>query len=129
QANLAAYCAGGLSIDEAERFGRHRVACGACAKMLADAQTFDGAMESLFAPVRPAAGFESRVIENMRTAPRWQRRRWSALARVAASMAAVVVLGVVGALLHGVVGNGKLVFPGSLGELRMAQTVKDDRSA
>ena len=48
QDNLAANLAGGLSTEEDERFGRHRVACGACAKILADAQSFDGAMEKGF---------------------------------------------------------------------------------
>ena len=65
QENLAGYCAGGLTVEEGERFQRHRIACAACAALLAEGKEFDQTMDSLFAPVRPAAGWENRVIETL----------------------------------------------------------------
>ncbi|HWY86540.1 MAG TPA: DUF4349 domain-containing protein [Gemmataceae bacterium] len=113
QENLAGYCAGGLSVEEGERFQRHRIACAACAGMLAEAKELDQTMDSLFAPVRPTAGWENRVIETLRAA-RWSpRSNWPRWARVAASVAALVVLGGLGSLLHGFVVAGDLAFPGT----------------
>ncbi len=40
QENIAGFTAGGLSPEERERFGRHRIACAVCAKILAEADRF-----------------------------------------------------------------------------------------
>ena len=113
QENLAGYSADGLSIEERERFDRHRVACSACAQMLAEASAFDESMANLFAPIRPAPGFENRVIENLRAARPWRGVFWSRGMRIAIGVAALVVLGVTGAVLQGVMAQGDLALPGT----------------
>jgi hypothetical protein len=106
QENLAAYGAGGLTSEEQERFQRHRTACGSCAKMLADFQGFDAAMDALFTEVRPVAGWEDQVLDRMRAAPRWRGRLWSRWMRVAVSAAALLFLGATGAVCHQFMVNG-----------------------
>jgi hypothetical protein len=117
QENLAGYCAGGLTIEERERFDRHRIACSTCAKMLAEYQGFDEAIDSLFAPTRPRPGWENRVIDNMRLARR-KRLPFSWWLGAAGSVAALVMLGVVGALLYDAVQEGELTFPGQVAQAR-----------
>src|SRR5204862_7991585 len=88
--------------------------------------------ENLFPPSRPATGWETRVIDNMRAARWWAQRPWSKWTRVAASVAAPIVLGTLGAILHGFVSHGDFSFPGTafmaLGKVRMAQGAADDRA-
>ncbi len=112
QENLASYNADGLSIEERERFDRHRVACSACAQLLADARGFDEAMDKLFAPIRPAHGFENRVIDNLRSA-KSRRKVWSRGMRFVAGVAALIVLGVLGSIFQGFMNAGGLPFPGT----------------
>ena len=116
QENLSAYSADGLSVDERERFDRHRVACSACAQLLADARAFDESMDNLFAPIRPAPGFDNRVIANLRAARPRRRAFWSRGMRIAIGVAAVLVLGVLGTVLQGFMAKGNLVFPGMKSE-------------
>src|SRR5262249_5501341 len=117
QENLAGYCAGGLSALESERFDRHRIACSACARILAASEGFDEAMENLFAEVRPAVGWGNRVIDGWRADARGRVFRLPRWARWAASAAAILVLGVLGAVLQGFAGNGDLKFPGADGSV------------
>ena len=85
-------------------------------------------MDKLFAPVRPAAGFENRVVENLRAARPRRRVFWSRGMRIAAGVAALVMLGTMGAVLHWFMATGNLAFPGmESGEIKMAQAVTDDR--
>jgi Domain of unknown function (DUF4349) len=112
QENLASYSADGLSVEERERFERHRVACSACAQLLADARAFDESMDKLFSPIRPALGFENRVIDNLRSA-RSRRKVWSRGMRFVAGIAALILLGILGSIFHGFMIAGQIAFPGN----------------
>ncbi len=109
--HLAGYGAGGLTPQERERIEHHAAGCEDCSGALADWAGFERSLDGLFAEVRPPAGWEGRLLQGLRTAPQ-QRLRWSTIVRVAAGIAAVVILGVLGALLHGVLEKGSLPFPG-----------------
>ncbi len=115
QENLASYLAGGLTIEERERFDRHRVACKPCTQVLAEIQGFDTAMDNLFAVVRPGPGWEAHVVDNLRSA-RPRRRllipRWL---RIAACLA---VLGSLGAVVNIFAASGGLNFPGAESETK-----------
>src|SRR5262245_15742243 len=110
--NMAAYGAGGLNADERERLARHAAACGGCARALADMRGMDQTLEDLFADVLPAPGLESRIIENLRLAPAPRPWRFGFYAKAAAGIAALVALGVLGALMQGFAHEGGLLFPG-----------------
>lgn len=112
QENLAAYTADGLTIDERERFERHRVACAPCAKLLGQMQGFDATMAELFTEILPDSGWENQVIENLRAAPPWHRVVWSKWVRIAAGVAALVFLGILGAAMYRFLVDGNLFFPG-----------------
>src|SRR2546425_4156309 len=121
--NLAAYGAGGLNSDERGRIERHTSGCQGCGKALAEARGLDHALESLFADVRPAPGLESRMIEGLRAAPRGPQPipRW---VRVAACVAAVVFLGLVGFAAHqmGLGDNSRLTSSNNLKQVAVVKS-------
>src|SRR5438270_13368419 len=95
QENLAGHSAGGLSVEERERFERHASRCADCARLLAEWRGLDHTLDDLFAEARPGLGLEDRLIHNLRSRPP-RRRRWPLVAQLSACAAAVLLLGVVG---------------------------------
>src|SRR6516225_381538 len=89
--NLETYSAGGLEPAERERFDEHLARCSDCAYALAEAQAVDRNLESLFAPIRPEAGLEDRMIRELRTLRRrpWYMRKFVLGAAAAVGICAV----------------------------------------
>ncbi len=129
--NLTLYAAGGLAADECARFERHAAECAACAKELAQWRLFDQGLDRLCAPVHFAADWDGRVVEKWHATLK-PRRPWSAPLRWAAAVAAIVLVGLVGAGVMMVAEQGLLAFPG--GETvraegpQMAMLIDDSRS-
>jgi hypothetical protein len=103
--HLAAYCADGLDTGQRQRFEEHAAACGSCRMALDEMRGFDGSLDRLFAAVRPAPGWESRVIGRLRLAPARRPFRVGAGMRWAGAAAAVVLFGLLGAALYTVMEN------------------------
>jgi hypothetical protein len=111
QEHVAAYVAGGLDAQEAERLEAHARDCPTCAAAVADARRLDDCLSNLFVSARPAPALEDRAVTRLRAAP----PRWPVLARRArwaGAVAAVLLLGVVGALAGSLESNGVLRAPG-----------------
>src|SRR6516162_3179887 len=104
--HLAGYHAGGLTAQERERFERHAACCKDCARSLNDWAGFDRSLDDLFAEVRPEVGWEGRLLQGLRTAPPPRRLRWTRGFSIAAAIAALVLLGVIGAILQRFVEDG-----------------------
>jgi hypothetical protein len=114
QENLASYVAGGLEAGERDRIEQHTATCATCARALAEARAMDADLDQLFAPVRPEAALEDRLVRALRaTAVRSGRR--SLWVRCALGAAAVLLLGLVGASASYIAERGGLPFPGSVG--------------
>src|SRR5262245_42179252 len=109
--NLAAYLAGGLEVAERERLEQHAAGCAECARALAEGQAFDRLMEMTFTKVRPTPELEDRMIRSLRSASRGLKRPVSLAVRFVASMAALLVLGVLGMVVGNLVAQGELPFP------------------
>ncbi len=120
QENLDAYVAGALSAAELGRVAQHVADCADCKQALTQAQKLETTMAELFADARPDAKLEDRMIRGLRKVR--VPMRWPAWVRFAAGAAAVVLLGVVGAIVQAVAGNA-----GPPGGLRMASLVGDGR--
>ena len=90
--HIAGYVIGGLELEERERLEQHTAGCAACGLALADALRLDRSLESLFAPVRPEAALEDRLIQSLRVVP--QRRSPRLLLKVFLGAAAVLLVGV-----------------------------------
>jgi hypothetical protein len=103
--HLAAYCTGGLDASERVRFEEHAAACGSCRMALDEMRSFDGSLDRLFAAVRPAPGWESRVISRLRRAPARRQFRVATWVRWVGGAAAVVMFGLLGAALYTVMEN------------------------
>jgi len=94
---IAAHVAGGLEESERAELEAHVAVCAACAAGLAEAREQDRRLNELFAEVRPREGLEDRIVRGLRG--RWWRRLTLVhpmVRRVAAGVAAAVVLGAVG---------------------------------
>ena len=110
---IAAHLAGGLSAEERARLEAHTASCAECIAEIDAARRFDRQMDDLFAPIRPKAGLEERVIRVLRSAPSRQPR--SLASRMILSAAAVVLMGVLGFVLvqvdqgEGIEGIGNVV--------------------
>src|SRR5689334_6144086 len=104
--HVAAYVVGGLGAQDAERLEAHVLNCPACAELLAAARKLDGGISALFAGVRPGFALEDRVIARLRadSTPKPLFSHWSV--RVAAAVAAVLMLGTVGAFAGAMVKGG-----------------------
>ncbi|MBY0459385.1 MAG: DUF4349 domain-containing protein, partial [Gemmataceae bacterium] len=124
QANLAAYLAGGLSPAEAERLDAHTCTCGECADALAEIRTLDGELLSLFAAEHPHPDLEDRAISALQAtlpAPAVSSARQPfrlpfpsrRTAKAIAAVAALLVLGTLGAFVGSLVERGGLPLPGS----------------
>src|SRR6516164_4390372 len=110
--HLAGYHAGGLTAEERERFERHAASCKDCARSLNEWAGFDRSLDDLFAEVRPEAGWEGRLLQGLRTAPPPRRFRWTRSLYIAAAVAALVLFGAIGAVMHNLLENDNLPFPG-----------------
>jgi hypothetical protein len=108
QDNLDAYVAGGLPAQDLGRVAQHVADCADCKQALAQAQQLETTMAELFADARPDAKLEERMIRGLRKVS--VPMRWPAWTRFAIGAAAVVMLGVVGAIVQTVVVGG--AFPG-----------------
>lgn len=115
QERAAAYLAGGLDAQEAERLEAHARDCPACGTVLADARRLDGGLSALFAGAHPDAGLEDRTVARLRTPASpaaWpsfnpRAKKW------AVALAAMLLLGVVGALAEAIASKDGLRMPGS----------------
>ncbi len=91
---MAAHAAGGLSAEERARFEAHAAGCAECIAERDAVRRFDRGMDKLFAPVRPPAGLEDRVIRSLRTAKPSPSN--PVAVRILMSMAAALFLGITG---------------------------------
>src|SRR5213592_2363858 len=98
QEQIAAYLAGGLEADEAERLEVHVRDCADCAAALAAARHFDRALGTLFASVRPKPGLEDRAVQALRTARPHTIFFVGWVRRVMAAAAVLIVVTTFGAL-------------------------------
>src|SRR5437660_11516399 len=112
QEHVAAYLAGGLDAQEAERLEAHARDCPACAAALADVRRLDGGVSGLFADAYPDAGLEDRVVARLRTAPPAWRLVLDRRAKWAIAAAAVLLLGVIGHGVRSLASNCDLRQPG-----------------
>ncbi len=94
---IAAHLAGGLSADERARLEAHMASCAECIAEVDAARRFDRQMDDLFAPIRPKAGLEERIIRQIRLQPAQQAR--SMAPRYFLAAAAVVLMGVLGFII------------------------------
>src|SRR3954452_22190549 len=98
QENLAAYLAGGLDADETARLEDNVSGCPNCARDLAETRQADQTLTALFSTALPDAALEDRLVQALRK-PRAQRfpqlRRYR---MIAAAVAAVFLLALVGTL-------------------------------
>ena len=108
QEHVAAYLAGGLDAQEAERLEAHARECPECAAALERARRLDSGLLALFADAHPAPGLEDRAIARMRAAPERKRLVLNRRAKWAMAAAAVLLLGVIG----GVASNADIGLPG-----------------
>lgn len=112
QESLATYCAGGLEPAERLELEVHIAGCLDCSQALDDARRLDDQLATLFADARPRPGLEDRMITRLRNA-----RPHSGLhfyAKLALSAAAVLFLGMFGALM------GAIIDPNSAPQARSA---------
>ncbi|HEY7159358.1 MAG TPA: DUF4349 domain-containing protein, partial [Gemmataceae bacterium] len=96
---------------ERERLEAHTAECAACAAALNAARDTDATLTELFAPARPSAVLEDRVIQALRTRPpdawRLPVPGWLVLAA-----AALLLIGFTGAVASQIIVRGGLPFPG-----------------
>lgn len=114
QEHIAVAVAGGLDAADAEQFDAHVRDCPACAAALADARALDRGLSTLFTAARPGPAAEDRLIRSLWAAPApraprsgrfWPKILWG--------VAASVGLGLTGAGMSLLAGDGGLMFPGA----------------
>jgi anti-sigma factor RsiW len=115
QEQISAYVAGGLDAQESERLENHVRECPICGETVKEARALDRGLGSLFAGVRPNPALEDRLIRSLRTtsASDVLRRGWKR--NLVWGVAASVGLGIAGAGMSMIVGDGDLPFPGAVG--------------
>ena len=77
QEHVAAYLAGGLDAQEAERLEAHARDCPACGAALAEGRTLDRGLRACSPALRPDPGLEDRAVARLRTAPPASGRCWA----------------------------------------------------
>src|SRR5262245_28928405 len=116
QEHIAVAVAGGLEAADVERLDAHVRDCSACAAALADARRLDRGLSTLFTAARPGPAAEDRLIRSLwaMPAPRAPRsgRFWP---KILWGVAASVGIGLTGAGMTLLAGNGALPFPGATG--------------
>jgi hypothetical protein len=111
QENLAAYLAGGLDAEESARLEDHVAGCPNCARDLAETRQADQTLTALFSTALPDAGLEDRLVQSLR---KTRAQRFPQLWRyrmIAAAVAAVFLLALVGTLVSGLQKDGGLALP------------------
>lgn len=109
QEHVAAYLAGGLDAQEAERLEAHARECSVCEQTLVEARQLDAGLRALFADAQPDLALTDRVVARLRTGPALRWPTFSRRAKWAAAIAAVVLLGVIGAVVDSPVSNDRRV--------------------
>lgn len=105
---IEAYLSDGLSPEERIAFEAHAASCQTCAAALAEARQADSALRGMFADARPAAGFEDRIIRNLRLAGAPRRRLIHPMVfRSAAAVAAAVLLTSAGFVVSNMAEEGR----------------------
>jgi glycine cleavage system regulatory protein len=94
---IAAHLAGGLPADERARLEAHMASCAECIADLDAARRFERQMDDAFAPIRPKAGLEDRVVRALRFSPAQKSRTLAS--RVTLAAAAVFAMGILGYLI------------------------------
>jgi hypothetical protein len=97
--HVAAHVAGALTAREAERLEAHARTCPGCAAALAETRALDRQMSDLFAGARPGPALEEDAVARVQVEPVALRRPTQARKLLTAA-AAVVALGVCGALIQ-----------------------------
>lgn len=123
QESLDAYLAGGLSASEREDVERHCAECAECTGLLQEAKQVDDLMNDLFADARPDAGLEARVIQKLRRAPKSR----AGVFRFVGAAAAVLVLGLLGAVLQALVADSPKGNRGPVAQNNMREIAAGDR--
>src|SRR5579871_2268472 len=98
QEHVAAYLAGGLDAQEAERLEAHARECAECAEVVADARRLDAGLSALFADAHPDSRLEDRTLAKLRSEPQQSGPILNRWAKLAIALAAMLLLGVVGAV-------------------------------
>ena len=114
QEQIATYLADGLRSTQRAAFETHINDCADCAKILSEVRSTDTALQALFAPLRPTATLEDRIVRSLRDVeakPRERRTRWTRY--IAYGLAASVSLGAVSLGVQQIIEIGGLSFPGS----------------
>src|SRR5262249_15796080 len=119
--NIAAFVAGGLDAEEAERLEQHAATCPECAAALHQARSLDQGLDTLFAADRPGPEMEERAIHALRAESVNAALRGRFWRRVALGAAAAVVLGITGAAMSQLFAQHALQFPG----VRQSQPSQD----
>jgi len=109
QEHVAAYLAGGLDAQEAERLELHARECPVCEQTLAQARRLDSGLHALFANAQPDLALTDRVVARLRTGPALRWPEFGRRAKWAAAVAAVVLLGVIGAVIDSPASNDRRV--------------------
>lgn len=115
---IAALAAGGLDAAETERAEAHIRECAECQSALRDARALDRGMSALFAPIQPAGTLEDRMIQSLHNpkkpvyVSRSRARGWQR--KLALGVAASIGLGITGAGLSVLAGEGGLPMPGGM---------------
>ncbi len=98
QENIPGYLAGGLDPAERERLEQHVALCANCCRELEEARETDRRLEALFAPVRPDADLEDRLLQPLRVLPyRRGFRPFSRWGKALVAAAAILLLVTIGA--------------------------------
>ena len=105
---MAAYLSGGLEGRELSLFEEHRDACAACAAELKRVEEADRMLVNIFANARPGAGFEDRIVSELRSIGRPMRIMHPAVLKVASGIAAAILVASVGYLGNHLIVNNKL---------------------
>ena len=104
---IETYLAGGLPAPERLAFESHVASCPPCAAALDAARENDAQLRELFRGAHPAPGFEDKMIQKLRIAPRPKLRLLNPMAiRSAAAIAAAVMLAGTGVAVSKVLDGG-----------------------
>ena len=128
QENLGADLAGGLTPEERERLEQHVSGCAACTQELAAVRGLEQVMTNLFATIRPDVGLEDRVIKKLRGPSMLPRQSLGSGMRILLGVAAVLVVGILGAVVQAVATGDEFKFP-VMQRLQLAANMKDERYA
>jgi hypothetical protein len=108
QENLDTYLAGDLTTNERENVEQHVASCDACKQALTEARRLEQVMSRLFLDARPGANLDDRIIQGLSKEPARVLQR-PTLRRFIAAAAAVLVVGLIGAVAQAISTEGGLL--------------------